>query len=63
MPNTGNPLPILCPKCHHDRSKLVAESITVITVTCASCHHTWATDVSFLTPEIREKVHVALRDI
>ncbi len=28
MPNTNSPLRIECPKCHHDRGKLVAESRT-----------------------------------
>jgi hypothetical protein len=63
MPNTNNPLPIRCPKCHHGGGKLVAESLSVLTVTCASCHHTWATDLSVLSPEIQQKIHVAVRNI
>ena len=63
LPNTNNPLRIECPKCRHDRGRLLAESITVITVTCASCHHAWATDLSSLPLEIQEKVHAALRNM
>ena len=63
MPNTNSPLRIECPKCHYNRGKLVAESRTVLTVTCASCRHTWATDLSVLSPEIQQRVHAVLRDI
>ena len=57
MPNTNRPLPIRCPKCDHNGSKLVVKGLTVMTVTCASCHHTWATNVDDLSSEIQERVH------
>ena len=63
MPNTKNSLPIQCPKCHHVGCRLLAESFTVMTLRCAGCHHAWATDLSFLSPEIQEKVHATLRDM
>jgi hypothetical protein len=56
MPNTNQPLPIQCPKCHHHSSKLVVKSISVMTMTCASCDHTWATRLDWLPPDIQEKV-------
>ena len=62
MPNTDRNLPIRCPKCHHNGCTLVVKSISVMTVTCAGCHHTWATDLDSLPSEIQLKIHDALRD-
>ena len=62
MSNTSHPLKVECPKCGHDRGRLVAESLTVITVACGSCDHTWATDLSHLPPEVQERVHAAVRE-
>jgi hypothetical protein len=56
MPNTGRPLPIRCPKCQNDGSTLVIKSYTVMTLTCASCRHFWATVVEWLPPNIQEEV-------
>jgi transcription elongation factor Elf1 len=63
VPNTQNPLPISCPKCHHNGSTLVVKSITVMTVKCANCRHTWATDLPSLSPEIQETVRAALQGL
>jgi transcription elongation factor Elf1 len=60
MPN--RPLPIQCPKCKHEGSTLVAESATVITLTCDSCQYSWSTDLEPLSPARRERIHTALRD-
>jgi hypothetical protein len=60
MPNTNNPLPIQCPKCQHDGSRLVVKSISVMTLTCAGCAHTWATRIDWLPADIQEKVHAIL---
>ena len=62
VPNTNRPLPIPCPKCHHDGSRLVVRSLTVMSLTCANCGHFWATDLESLPPEIQKKVPDALRD-
>jgi hypothetical protein len=62
MPST-NTLPMQCPKCDHNGGSLVVLSITVVTVKCVSCHHTWATNLESLPPDTQEKVHAALRDI
>jgi hypothetical protein len=56
VPNTNDPLPIQCPKCDHNGSKLVVKSLTVMTLTCASCAHTWATRLDWLPADIQEKV-------
>ena len=56
MPNTNQPLPIECPKCQHRGGMLVVKSRTVMTVTCAHCRHTWATDMRSLPPDVQEKV-------
>jgi hypothetical protein len=37
MPNTNRPLPIQCPKCQHNGSTLLVKSLTILTLTCASC--------------------------
>jgi Zn ribbon nucleic-acid-binding protein len=63
VPNTDRPLPIQCPKCQHNGSKLVVRSLTVMSVTCAKCGHFWATDLESLPPEIQEKIPDALRDL
>ena len=63
VPNTNRPLPIQCPKCHHDGSRLVVRSRTVMSLTCANCGHFWATDLESLPPEIQEKIPDALRDL
>jgi uncharacterized Zn finger protein len=62
MPNTNRPLPIPCPKCHHNGCTLVVKSLTVMTVMCANCGHVWATDMDSLPPEIQERIPAALRD-
>jgi uncharacterized Zn finger protein len=62
MPNTGRPLPIQCPKCQHDGSTLVIKSYTVVTLTCASCCHFWASDLLSLPAEIQTKIPDALQD-
>ena len=60
LPNTDSPLPIPCPKCKHEQSTLVVKGITVITVTCLNCGHTWATRLDWLSAEIQEKVRTLL---
>jgi Zn ribbon nucleic-acid-binding protein len=61
--NTDFPLPIQCPKCQHVGSMLLIKSITVMTLKCDSCGHTWATDLASLPPDIRDKVPDALREL
>jgi len=63
MPNTNRPLPIQCPKCEHVGGLLVVKSFTVMTATCASCRHTWATDLLTLPPEIQIRVTDVLSQI
>jgi transcription elongation factor Elf1 len=56
MPNTDRHLPINCPKCRQVGCTLVVKGITIITVTCASCAHTWATRLDFLPDDIHGTV-------
>jgi hypothetical protein len=63
VPNTNRPLPIQCPKCQHNGSRLVVRSLTVMSLTCANCGHFWAADMESLPPEIQEKIPDALRDL
>jgi len=63
VPNTNRPLAIRCPKCHYEACMLMVKSLTVITVTCATCHHTWSADLEWLPSEIQEKVRVAAFDM
>ena len=63
VPNSHPPLPICCPQCHHEGCMLMVKSLTIITVTCASCRHTWAAALEWLPREIQEKVRVAAIDI
>jgi hypothetical protein len=60
MPNTDRSLPIQCPRCHHDGSRLVIKSYTVMTLTCGSCLHMWASDLTALPAEVRKKIPDAL---
>jgi transcription elongation factor Elf1 len=60
--NTDFPLPIQCPNCQHVGSMLLIKSLTVITLKCASCRHTWATDFDSLPAEIQQKVDAVLQD-
>ena len=60
VPNTNEPLPIRCPKCHYDGCLLVVKSLTVMTVTCVSCRHTWATDMQSLPAAVQERVPDAI---
>ena len=60
VPNTNEPLPIQCPKCHYDGCLLVVKSLTVMTVTCVSCRHTWATDLGSLPQDVQARVPHAL---
>ena len=62
MPNTNRPLPIQCPKCQRLECTLMVESATIMLVRCVRCQHAWATQIDWLTPEIREKVHAILHD-
>ena len=60
MPNTDRPLPIECPKCHYDGCLLVVKSLTVMTVTCVRCRHTWATGMESLSPDIQARIPSAI---
>ena len=60
LPNTNRPLPITCPKCQHEGSTLVVKSLSIMTVACATCGHTWATEMDVLPPDIQAKVRVVL---
>ena len=53
-------LPIHCPHCDHKEGMLTISSLTVMTLTCAECHHMWATDVHDLSPVLRQKLADAL---
>jgi hypothetical protein len=35
----------------------------VMTLTCASCAHTWATRIDWLPPDVQEKVHIVLQNL
>ena len=62
MPNTNRPLPISCPKCRYEGSTLVVKSISVMTLTCVSCFHTWAAELAALPGDIQIRVERILRD-
>jgi hypothetical protein len=62
VPNTNNPLPIECPKCHHTGSMLIVQSFTVVMVKCDGCRHTWVAAVDSLPAEIQERVHAVLQE-
>lgn len=60
--STNQPLPIECLKCHHDGCLLVVTSMTVVTLTCASCRHTWATDIASMRHDIQKRIDEVLGD-
>jgi Zn ribbon nucleic-acid-binding protein len=62
VPNSNKPLPIYCPKCNHNGSMLIVQSLTVIMVKCDDCRHTWATDLESLPDEVQEKVRAVVQD-
>jgi transcription elongation factor Elf1 len=63
MPNTDRHLPIHCPKCPHVGCTLLVKGITIITVTCASCAHTWATRLDFLPDDVQATVLAILSQV
>jgi hypothetical protein len=63
MPDTDRQLPIHCPKCQHAGCTLLVKGITIITVTCASCAHVWATSLDFLPDEIQGPVLAILSQL
>jgi hypothetical protein len=64
MANTmTRPLPIPCPKCEHTGCALVVKSITIITVTCISCTHTWATRLEWLPDDLQPTVLAILSQL
>ena len=60
MPNTNQPLPIECPKCHYDGCLLVVKSLTIMTCTCVQCRHTWATEMASLPQEVQKRIPEAI---
>ena len=60
MPNTNQPLPIECPKCHYDGCLLVVKSLTIMTCTCVQCRHTWATEMASLPEEVQKRIPEAI---
>ena len=50
-----------CPKCQHEGSLLVVKSLTIMTLTCAACRHTWATELKSLPPDVQAHIPDALR--
>jgi uncharacterized Zn finger protein len=61
-PNTNQPLPIQCPKCHRDGSKVIVSSVTVMTCTCERCGHVWATEMPSIPEDIQQRVREVLDD-
>lgn len=62
MPNTNRPLSIQCPQCQHIGCTLLVKAITIMTVTCASCGHAWATQIAWLPSDIQEKVRAIAQE-
>ena len=62
VPNTNRPLPFQCPKCQHEGCLLIVKSLTVMTWTCDSCRHTWATDMASLPDDVQKRIPQALND-
>ena len=60
MSQNTRSLPIECPKCHHEDCVIVVKSITVVTCTCGTCSHTWATDIASLRDDIQKRIDEAL---
>ena len=60
--NPYSPLAIQCPNCQHLGSLLLIKSLTVMTLKCASCRHTWTTDVASLPLDIQAKIPNELRE-
>ncbi len=52
---SAKPLPIECPKCRSEGCLVIVKSLTVITCACASCRHTWATDIELLPPDVQAR--------
>jgi transcription elongation factor Elf1 len=61
-PNTGQPLPITCPKCGHEGCVVIVRSLTIMTCACANCRHTWATDMAVLPEDVQQRIPKVLND-
>ena len=62
VPNTDRPLPIPCPNASHPGCTLVVKSISVMTVECPNCRHSWAIELDALPEDIQQIVRAVLRD-
>jgi hypothetical protein len=51
-------LPLLCPHCDYEGAYLQVTSRTVLTASCARCSHSWATDISALSEDVRREAQV-----
>jgi hypothetical protein len=55
----GVVLPLHCPNCHHDGAWLHIRSVSVLTVKCSECNHTWSMDIDTVSSDIRGQVTAA----
>ena len=51
-----NDLAIRCPHCGHDLARLLVNSYSVVTLTCATCSHRWSVEISSLPDSLREQL-------
>lgn len=53
MANDDVRVAVCCPKCGHDGARPFIASVTVLTVKCAACDHSWSMETNSLAPDIR----------
>jgi len=51
-------LPVSCPHCQNDLARLTVRSLTILTVTCANCGHTWAVELATMPELVRDAAQV-----
>ena len=60
MPDT---IPMPCPYCENRTGRIVVSSQTVMTIGCPRCGRSWAIDLMTLSPQVRQQLAAALRDV
>lgn len=60
MSNDLTPIPVACPRCHHDTATMTLSSASVVSVKCVKCQHHWSLDVVEMSARVRKAVQIAM---
>jgi transcription elongation factor Elf1 len=56
-PENDDPvLSLTCPECEHAHARVFVRSLTILTVKCGHCHHSWSTLIAMLPEPVLKQL-------